>query len=339
MVGAADGPDPVRFFLADEPDLDAVKALDPDRDVAEFTNGERTWIAQTYLRLRAAGYPVELVHLPPDRGIVVFHAKHKHALARLVAPRSAPVFVATRADNSMPLMADFEVLQNGRFADRRRRFFVPHWPQPGIQPRDPGRGSMVVRVGYMGLVENLHPDFRTDAWRSAVADAGFEWVPRMARFREMPGRSTIGWDDYRELDVVLAVRPDERRLRFAKPATKLVNAWRGRVPAIIGVEYACREIRKSEDDYFEVRGANDALKALCRLRDDPALYARMVANGSRRAEEFSHHAIVGQWARLLFEILPDRISSGALAWDRRLPLPLRLPFRRAVRVLSASRFR
>lgn len=339
MAGGADSLEPVRFFLADEPDLDAVMGLDPDRDVAAFTSGERTWIAQTFLRLRAAGYPVELVHLPPERGIVVFHAKHKHALARLVQPRSAPVFVATRADNSMPLLADFEVLQNGRFADHRRRFSVPHWPQPGIQPRDPGRGSTVVRVGYMGLVENLHPDFRADAWRSAVADAGFEWVPRMARFREIPDRSTIGWDDYRELDVVLAVRPDERRLRFAKPATKLVNAWRGRVPAIVGVEYACREIRRSEDDYLEVRSANDALEALCRLRDDPALYARMVANGSRRAEEFSHRAIVGQWARLLFEVLPDRIASGALSWDRRLPLPLRLAFRRAVRVLSASSFR
>ncbi len=337
VLGEGEAREPVRFFLADEPDLDELKDLDPDREPAAFSSGERTWIGQTYARLRAAGYPVELVGRPPERGIVVFHAKHKHALAGLVPARSDLVFVATRADNSAPLLADFEVLQNGRFADDRRRFFVPHWPQPGIRARDPGRGSTVRRVGYMGLVENLHPAFRRDGWRSAVADLGLEWVPRMARSRETPRIPAVGWEDYSDLDVVVAVRPDERRLRFAKPASKLINAWYARVPAIIGVDYACREIRRGEEDYFEVCGTADALAALRRLRDDPELYARMVANGARRAGEFSVDTIVERWARLLFEVLPDRIASGGLPWSRRLPVPLRLPFRRVARVLGASR--
>jgi len=70
------------------------------------------------------------------------------------------VFVAIRADNSSPLLADFEILQNGRFADGVRRFALPFWPQPGLRRRDPGRGPRLGRVGYLGLGENLHPDFR-----------------------------------------------------------------------------------------------------------------------------------------------------------------------------------
>ncbi|MBI2213267.1 MAG: hypothetical protein HYU52_06440 [Acidobacteria bacterium] len=330
---------PVTFVLANEPRLESLREVDPDRDLAYFRLGERAWVLQTYLRLRGAGLPVHLAATPPDRGLVVFHAKHKHWLARAARGRRDLVFVAIRADNSSPLLADFEVLQNDRFADGVRRFHIPFWPQPALRRRDPNRGRRLERIGYMGLLENLHRDFREGEWPRALASLGLQWAPRIAQYRDKTELTQIDWEDFRELDAVIAVRPSVRRLEFAKPASKLINAWRAGVPALIGNEYACRAIRRSEDDYLEVNNASEALAALTRLQSDPELHARMITNGRRRAAEYSFDAIADVWATLLFDTLPALIDAGALSWDRRLPLPLRLPLRRAIRILRAERSR
>lgn len=339
---------PVTFFLAGEPDIGVLSRLDPDADHDSFRPGELSWTAQTFLRLRNAGYPVSLADTAPASGLVIFHAKHKHVLARAAKGRRDLIFVAIRADNSSPLLADFEVLQSGRFADNRTRFWIPFWPQPGLVPRDPQRGTTVERVVYMGRIENLHPDFRGENWRSALASMGLEWVLREVRFERAGAKSgatsrgketPIDWEDYRTLDVVIAVRPDDPELRFAKPASKLINAWRAGVPALVGPEYACREIRRSADDFIEVSGAKQALVELARLRDEPEFYARIVAAGHLRAPEFSFAALTERWAELLYRTLPLRVAMGAMPWSHRLPLSLRLPLRRAARILSATRSR
>jgi hypothetical protein len=339
---------PVVFYLSEERDVARLRELDPDRDLDAFRPGEFSWVAQTYLRLRAAGHPVELRATVPDRGLVVFHAKHKHALARAArsanAAAAAPgrqevYFVAIRADNSSPLLADFEVLQSGRFADDRTLFWIPFWPQPGLLPRDASRGTTLARVAYMGLIENLHPEFRGEAWRTAVAAMGLEWVVREVRFRRDGDLGQIDWEDYRALDAIIAVRPRDRHLRYSKPASKLINAWRAGVPALLGPEFAYREIRRSTDEFLEVASATEALAALGRLRDDPGLYARMVALGRKRAPEFSFEALTQRWAELVFATIPARIAAGALPWSHRLALSVRIPLRRCLRLLRAGRSR
>lgn len=338
---------PVTFYLAGQPDIGKIERLDPDSDHDAFRPGELSWVAQTYLRLRNAGYPVRIASEAPASGLVVFHAKHKHALARETAGRRGIVFVAIRADNSSPLLADFEVLQSGRFADNCSRFWIPFWPQPGLLPRDRARGTTLERVAYMGRIENLHPDFRGEKWRRELAALGLEWVLREVRFERVSGSNgaagkptpPIDWEDYRTLDAILAVRPNDRELRFAKPASKLINAWRAGVPALLGPEFASREIRRSDDDYLEVSSVREALAALVRLRDEPGLYARMVAAGELRAPEFSFATLTARWAQLLFETIPQRLALGALPWSHRLPLAVRLPFRRGVRFLKAARAR
>lgn len=338
---------PVTFYLAGQPDIGRIERLDPDSDHDAFRPGELSWVAQTYLRLRNAGYPVALASTAPASGLVVFHAKHKHALARDTAVRRGLVFVAIRADNSSPLLADFEVLQSGRFADNCHRFWIPFWPQPGLLPRDRARGTTLERVAYMGRIENLHADFRGEGWRRELAALGLEWVLREVRFERGASANGAGgepappidWEDYRTLDAVLAIRPNDPELRFAKPASKLINAWRAGVPALVGPEFASREIRRSEDDYLEVSSMQEALAALVRLRDEPGLYARMVAAGERRAPEFSFATLTARWAEILFETIPLRLALGALPWSHRLPLAVRLPFRRGLRLLRAARAR
>lgn len=330
---------PVTFFLAGEPDVERLKCLDPDKDIQVNRKGEHSWVVQTYLRLRAAGYPVDLAGTPPQKGMVVFHAKQKHLLARAVNGNSDLIFVGIRADNSAPLLADFEILQNGWFVDGIRKFQVTFWPQPGIQPRDSRRGTRVERVGYMGMIENLAPDFRNDGWRRALAELGMSWDPSMVRFREMRDPAEVRWEHCREIDVMVAVRPQEPELAFAKPASKLINAWRAGIPALVGPEFQYRELQSNAEDFIEVRDVPEALDALKRLKGDPDLYRRMVSNGHRRALEYSESGIVQQWAELLFDTIPSRAGARGLHWTHRLPLALRLPVRRALRWIRMERSR
>ena len=71
----------VTFFIPNQPNLEELKALHPDRDWQTMRRGQR-WVLQTYLRLARSGYPVEMSDRASVGGIVVFHAKHKHQLRK-----------------------------------------------------------------------------------------------------------------------------------------------------------------------------------------------------------------------------------------------------------------
>lgn len=321
---------PVRFFLAGEPELDRLRELDADRDWRELQTGERAWALQTFLRLRAAGDPVELVGRVPDDGIVVFHAKQEREVRRSISRGGSCVLVGARADNRQALAAEIEVLQSRRWENGRDRIFVPHWPQPGLRRRDPARGTRIEQVAYKGFDANLHPAFRGDEWRQGLERLGVRWLCDEIEF-DASGidHGASRWTDYRSVDAVCAVRPPTRRRRHSKPATKLVNAWlSGSIP-ILGDEPAYREIRRSELDYLAVHCVPSALAGVERLIRDPALARAMVENGFRRAAEYDVAAVTARWRELLFERVP------ALTAERRFParrLPLEL--RRTVRWLE-----
>ena len=321
----------VAFFLAAEGDLERLAALDPDRDTAELQRGERIWILQTFLRLHRAGFDCELVDRVPADGLVVFHAKQERDLRRRMPPGGAPVLVGVRADNRQPLAAEFEIVQNGRFADGRVRHLVPHWPQPGLVPRAADCATRVERVAYKGFAENLDPGFRSESWRRALAERGVEWELDERGFAGAAHDGTpLGWGDYSRIDVLLAVRPGARKTGFSKPASKLVNAWLAGTPAILGPEYAYRELRRSELDYFEAANPEQALAAIDRLRASPELYRAMVENGRARARDYDARAVAARWIELLGDRLPRLAEDPGRTRRRRLPLTLR----RAARIVA-----
>lgn len=314
----------VTFFLPGEADLERLAALDADRDWRELQTGERAWILQTFLRLRRRGADVALADRVPADGLVVFHSKHEVRLRRAVPPGGAPVLVGVRADNRQALAAEFEILQNGRWSDGRRRFAVAHWPQPGLQRRDPERGDRLERVAYKGFVDNLAPEFRADGWRRALAALGIDWQLDAVEFQgAATDRDVARWADYRDVDAVLAVRPPRRGRAHAKPATKLTNAWLAGVPALLGPEFAFRELRRSPLDYLEVTDAASATAALRRLREEPGLYRAMIEHGAGRAREHDVAAVAAQWEELLFARLPAAAAQPVAERRRRWPLALR----------------
>jgi hypothetical protein len=330
----------VSFALPGEDDLDRLKDLRPDDDWRELQTGERAWILQTFLRLRQAGQPVELVTTPPGLGTAVFHAGHKREVFRARRSLTDTVLIGVRGDLRDPLIADVQVLQNGRFADGRRHFYIPHWPQPGLRPRRPDREARVERVAFKGFDRNLHPDLRAPAWRDFLGHHGIEWLVDSVEYRGRDtAREAIDWPDFTDVDVVVAVRPPDRRFHLAKPATKLINAWLAGVPAILGPEYAYRELRRSELDYIEVSSIDDAGRAVLGLRDDPDRYRAMVDNGLDRAQEYTVAAVTERWRSLLFDTVPALADDPAFRRLRRLPLPTRRAVGRLQQLLGLRRSR
>jgi hypothetical protein len=325
----------VAFFLEGERDLEALRRIDPDREYQGLQRGDRAWVLQTYLRLARAGHPVELVGQPPRDGLIVFHVKNRRALARRLERGSGVLLLGIRADNREAAICDFEVVQNGRFADGRRRFFVPSWPQPALKPRHPDRGTAIRRIAFKGFSRNLDPAFLQPRWSSFLACLDIAWDVHAGEYAgTRTDHVALGWDDYREVDLALAVRPHDRRLHTSKPASKLVNSWIAGVPALLGAEFAYRELRRSPLDYVEIANVEEAEAAVERLRSDPDLYRAMVENGRVRAREFTIDRLTERWRELLFETLPSLAESPRGRRLRHTPLLVKRAGRRLGRLLS-----
>ncbi len=323
-------PLPVTFFYPFPDVLDSLADIDLEDPVFWSHEGKgrrRAWILQTYLRLRSAGHPVSISETLPERGIVVLLPEPpiRDRFQRQFTRRHRNLVVVTiRADTAVyqSYLGDVDVVQNGRFASERRSvFFVPHWPQPGLIPRDPNRDTTIENIVFKGGFGSLRSDFRSARW--------YEYLRRRDLTFHIASAETEGeipsWHDYRTADLNLAVRPayEDGGLRCEKPASKLVNAWHAGVPSLLGAEYAFRELRTSSLDFIEIETLDDAISAIDTLREHPTLYRRMVDHGRRRAQEFTPNRITKRWAQLLFETVPEVAGRPTKRGARTLPGPLR----------------
>ncbi len=293
---------PVHFFV--QPGgitLERALSLDPDRDWTDLRRAREVWIVQTWHRLRRAGWPVTMSTSAPRGGIVVYHKEDQKALLRLLPGDSRAVLVGIRADFRSCAAADFEVLQNGLYADGRRAFFIPHWPQPGLLARDPARGDRIERVSYKGYVANLSSEFREPRFAQFLARHGMVFEDDAVTDDAFDHPILTRFHDYTAVDLVLAVRPGRTT---HKPASKLVNAWHAGTPALLSPDYPYLELRTSELDFMAVSTVAEAEQAIARLRAEPGLYRAMISHGAARAREFTVAAITNRWAEFLFTTVP-----------------------------------
>ena len=297
---------PVTFFLdADDAAIAAWRSLQPDIEPARLLLGEDFWIVLSYCRLRDAGLPVALDNRVGDDGIVVFYAGDKRAVRAQLRDGHRALLVAVRSDRHPVGFADFEIVQNASSADGVRALHLPHWPQPGLLPRDPARGDAIRTVLFPGTPQNLDPGFAAAPWQAFLRDHAIELRCSYAA-GAAPSQAP---NDYHDVDVLLAVRPAAMGLVRNKPAWKLFNAWLAGVPAILGAESGYRELRKNPLDYLEAASPDAALQALQRLIDEPALHAAMVANGRERGAAFTNAATLARWQHLLFDTLALRYKA------------------------------
>jgi len=258
---------------------------------------EQAWIYQTYVQLRERGVACELVHEVPQAGVLVAFTNAFDG--RPAALRDDVFFVCVVADSTYHPDANWYVVQNRRQVRYAPHCtFLPHWPQPALQPRDPERGATFQNVCYYGLPGNLAPALRSARWRRRLHDE------TGLTFRVCgPER----WHDYCDTDAVVAVRSfAAEHTHLRKPATKLYNAWLAGVPALCGPESALRAERRDEHDYLEVHGPDDVIETLRFLKAHPAFVEKMRAQAARRAQAHTPEAVARRWWHFLADVAQPR---------------------------------
>lgn len=321
----------VTFYTAVEKDLRRAARFDPDRDWEEFAGGaERVWILQTYLRLKGAGYPVQISSDIPGDGIVVLHRQSELEYFSRRFLRF-PITVTTNADTGVYRWADAEIVQDPTKAAPGRAYYVPFWPQPGLLPRSQNRGSVIHKVGFKGSHGRLDPAFTSDDWLQFLRHRNVEWDYDV-RIQDAYGvpKGRLRWNNYSDLDLVIGLGWLKLPQQIHKPPNRLVNAWLAGVPAILGPEPAFRALRRSELDYIEVETYEDAKRAVDFLLNHPDRYEAMIDNGRKRAAEFTTDRIVRRWAEVLFEVLPRVLRNWRSRLARVVPVRMRRKFWNAV---------
>jgi hypothetical protein len=285
-----------RHLSTQWPELWKTAEPDIDQHPGRISDGETSWILQTYLRiengLRELGFRVTI---SGSFSLGSINIAHRDSLNRWFGPYLKNYIVCVRADRPASTVCNWEILQNGLSGGAKGTSFVPSWPQPGLLKRNPERGHSLHRAAYFGRLGT------TSSW--LTSPAFLESLSRMGiQFR----LDNCEWHDYSEVDFLIAHRQEAPCMLLYKPASKLINAWLAGVPALLSDEPAFRELRRTELDYFIVNSESDAIRAVTALRSQPRLYDAMVANGFKRAEEFTVDATRKRWVQTVQdEIVPD----------------------------------
>ncbi len=260
-----------------------------------YGQGRYNWTLQTYLHLKHNGFPCQLIGTIPTEGIVL---AHRDFLPDNLQPTPKLLIICLQADKEHHPYAQVHVIQNPHHYMTRRwsylweTYYMPHWPQSGLIPRDSQRGDKFENVAFFGVLGTLVPELQTDSWKEQVKAFGLNW--NIINFER--------WHDYSDVDVVVAVRSFDNNKYNHKPASKLYNAWHAGVPAILGCESAYHNERKSDFDYIEVTSQAEAINALKRLRDDYNFRQAMIENGRIRAEETNIVSLTTKWRIFLNDV-------------------------------------
>jgi hypothetical protein len=258
------------------------------RSVGALSN----WVAIPYVYFRRAGHDVTYSRKPLSGKINI-----ASGLDLGIRQRSSDAYIVScRADGHRPMLANHVLEQNGLNAGRSDVSWVHHPPQPGLIPRAIFRGAKIETVSYKGDISNLDESFRNQKFLDRLAERG---MTLRIDERKMPPHDGMRMHDYSDIDVVLAVRNLTIKDSLIKPASKLINAWRGLAPAFLGPEHAFQELRRSELDYLEVSTPDEFFRGLQRLIDNPEIYLAMIENGRTRAVDHNDVSLVASWIKTL----------------------------------------
>ena len=280
---------PIYFYLPQKDWLDDMPEQ-PDVYTELYGQGIYIWTLQTYLYLKADGFPCNLVGTIPDEGIVI---AHRDSLPYELRPTPKVLMVCIKPDRNPHPYAQLQVVQNSQDAKKlKNSYYISHWRQPGLIPRHPERGDRFENIAYFGISYNLAPELKATSWSKQLEELGLNWqiIPRNR------------WYDYSNIDTVVAVRNFQKQDYTKKPATKLYNAWHAGVPAILGKESAFQAERKNQFDYFEVSSIDDVITILKHLKNDPRLCQKVRENSKVRAKDIEPQNVVRQWRNFLTDV-------------------------------------
>ena len=267
-----------------------------------FGLGIYVWTLQTYLHLQTKGFPCQLVNHLPAEGIVLFHRNALQAHQKPIEPKANRLAICIKAEERRYPYAQLHIVQNPEEAKLHRdSYYLPHWTQPGLIPRNRERGDRFKNIAYFGHIANLAPELQDSSWEEYLTSIGLRWLP-VINANSWNNQSQIDtrWNDYSQIDAIVSVRRFERGATYGnKPATKLYNAWLAGVPAVLGAESAYRTEGENGVNYLEVTSQNKLISALEKLKSDRTFRQNLVLNGSCRGQDYLPEKTTQKWIHFL----------------------------------------
>lgn len=291
-------------------------SLDGDMNVFTGFCSEVQWLF--YLMLKDQGMDIRISRGYPKEGILV---NHKGNVRRFVW--NPDLFVVSgqwdypRDDRAqIHLVSNIYKTTNAslgwldRLSLPGSQCYVPPVTHPVIIPRNPELGARFEHVAFIGDPRNLDDVFMKDSFREQLQDMGIKFL-----IINDPHKMA----DFSDIDAVIAIR-QLGRVISNKPPTKLINAWRGGVPSLLGTEIGFRESRENEYDYIEVDSVDDVVDGLARLKNDIGFRNKMIENGRQRAMPFTAEEQQKTWVKFFEETVIPAYND----WQRREALSKRL---------------
>lgn len=280
-------------------------SLNVDQNWAGFGLGIYAWTLQTYLRLKADNFPCKLVNKIPEKGIVIVHRKSLDLHQLKIKSRKNILLVCIKSDAKPYPSAQIQIVQNPVEASIfHQNYYIPHWTQPGLIPRDPQRGDCFKHIAFFGHKNNLVSELLKPEWQVQLKRLNLNWCPIINQnhwtdYRQIDNR----WNDYRQIDAIVAIRSfGKSKIYSNKPATKLYNSWLAGVPAILGYESAYWAEGKPNFNYLEVTSLDELILALQQLKESPKLRKTLIENGKIRAKEIHPDKITQKWRDFLEQV-------------------------------------
>ncbi|GFE71500.1 glycosyltransferase [Chroococcus sp. FPU101] len=246
------------------------------------------WIAQSYFYLKQAGLPCQITEQIPDEGILI---ADRNTLAEDYPFLDRVMLICAKSDQEYHPSAHIHIVYNffNWYRDRntiRNPYLLNHWPIPGLISRNKERLSTVENIAYIGTKSQLVPELNSKTWTDALTSLGCNWSPVWDRTQ---------WNNYSQLDVIVAIRRFEPQAYLNKGPLKLINAWLAGVPIIVNSESGILAHQRNDLDFIIVNSLEEAIQAVEQLKNHPELYHEMIANGFERVKEYTLQPTLKQW--------------------------------------------
>lgn len=160
---------PVHFVCPDEmlwPELrGGFRSLSYETISRRCLDGTDCWIVRPWYELRKRGLDATISARPRSDAMNIASNRLTGRKFRALHPNA--FLIIPRADGHVPRLANFAIRQNG-VPSGSHEADIKHFGQPGLRPRNPGRGTRVETMHFKGDPLNLSKRFLTDDVIAAV---------------------------------------------------------------------------------------------------------------------------------------------------------------------------
>jgi len=284
------------FYLPFEcaPDVNDPQAWLEPGIVPNLHSGYRgtaeNWIYQSWARLKQSGNDLTLASKISSLGIVFALGK---SLGKNFRTPSGTCLIDIVADAAPHPAADAYVVQN-RIQQKYipHSFFIPHWPQPRIIPRSPTRGDRFENIAFFGDASNLAPELQQQKWHDHLRrELGLSFIIK----------SSYEWNDYAEIDAIIAIRSFSKARYLSQSAVKLYNAWLAGVPFIGGHDIAYADEGNSGNNYLVATSLEELFIHLRHLKENLSFRHELVARGHHQGTFYTQEKTAECWNFLIKE--------------------------------------